>query len=602
MTHSQDTDSKYIGQIRHSIECLPQWYQILALSGFFLVIYLRDNNVVSWLVANLHNSFGTERIWSPGYTATLEQMTFNERLFFTLYGIFLLLVNFFLYKMCCTDSYGVGSSVAQLLPDRRRCTVVLWVLMCGVEALRLREETDELFQRRDSLASIALHGLSGVSNTETTGHFSMISSSNAHFVIQVEVGKMYLGNMLVKRFPVILCAGLFRIGRDMPSCTHAALRYYFVTVALFIGAAELATMSMSSSWHSLASWALVSWTLLVSCIINFIYGPTKRAGTVATVCASKALIEALRGLLTCAGMWVIASMTVLTVVTGMHVVELLLVWLLFSLLIIWIPAVVDACAVEYILLLTFAICVVGYRVGILTADGSLRFGTVVAVWWFDLCLVYNVTTNLFRTRYAGIGAALWFFWWIIAPPRDVYDTSEPLGVRKMLRYRVDDMLQTANLDSTAANADELKEAFHGRLKAGITLSIVLVATASAIGRIQSTEVKARLRRAAIPLASPSTICSKAVRTAALIACVAPALATYYIFRLYVIPQIMLLPHTVSRWISWSAACIVLGELMDVKGTIVMIFLRLVGAADPPMTAEDVDEQSSDDDKMSTLSG
>ncbi|RNC43491.1 hypothetical protein TcCL_NonESM06803 [Trypanosoma cruzi] len=114
----------YLGSIYHSLEHLPQWYQVFALSGLFFLFPLREITLVGWLAVSLHRSFGTEIVWSEEYQRILEQMSFNERICLTLYGVALSVLAFFLtdclpvapFMLGCMSPASVGGVNGGLPP------------------------------------------------------------------------------------------------------------------------------------------------------------------------------------------------------------------------------------------------------------------------------------------------------------------------------------------------------------------------------------------------------------------------------------------------------------------------------------------------------
>ncbi|EPY17268.1 hypothetical protein STCU_10716 [Strigomonas culicis] len=104
--------------------------------------------------------------------------------------------------------------------------------------------------------------------------------------------------------------------------------------------------------NTVISLCTIAWSLIFLGTVNFIYGPSKRAGVVVTASAVNCFYTAAKGMLTCYALSAIATLIVLTAVVSVHVVELIGMWLVMFLLLVWAPAIIDSCSTDYMALLS----------------------------------------------------------------------------------------------------------------------------------------------------------------------------------------------------------------------------------------------------------
>lgn len=630
----------YLGSVSHSVEHLPKWYQIIALCGIVFVIYLRGNPVVEWLVVNLHSSFGTDFIWYAGYQQLLEQMSFNERLCFTLYGISLAVVIVLIYQAFCTDRYGIASPAMQMFPDRKSCTIGVFVALCAAETVRVRSDMASTLGTKGTLSNIVINGFVGL---EENGHDPLLASSNPHFIVQAELIKEFFKSVITTRIPVASVAVAFRLSRDIPRNTHSGLRWYMATIAVVMALRDIFIMYAENDWGSVSHWTAILWAAAFVGTVNFIYGPSKRAGMVATVTARQSFSEAIKGIVTCTALGCIAPLMVLTLLVSVHVVELISLWLLVSLCIVWVPAIVDSCSTDYITLMTGAVAFLGHAMGHLTVKGSLRFALILGVWWLAACLIYNVAMNITNSRYGGIAVVLWFVFWVISPPTPTLDdgfarraeSSDGLNevdammahitgsasaptptttamavaneagdnVASFIGNRLTWMCLLADYDAEEGPQPAAQGLFNtaipdrARLDNGqelfysvVQVAVLICAVAAAINwyraRRIDNDTAVRMRRSGAILASPGILLRKGIRTLILVFCVGTFLLSAWTFRECILPIIArFLPDFIARGISLSVGCSVLGALMDMKETMYDLVARVLGLLDPPVVAE-----------------
>ncbi|KAG5468783.1 hypothetical protein CUR178_01619 [Leishmania enriettii] len=582
--------SYYLGGVRDSLGHLPPWYQLLSLGGVFCVIHLRNNAIVTWLVVQLHSSIGTEAMWPDEYKDTLRAMSFTERLCFTLYGTALAAVAVVFFRVFCQDTGNIGWSVGQLFPDKKLPTVVMVVLMCAAECIRLQQVIVEQLNTPGSLARFAMHSFEGIEASEFDPR---VAESNAHFVIQFELLRAYLTQACVHRVPVVLLAGVYRLFRDVPNKAHVALRWYMATIAGFTVAQEMLGMYIGYMWTDWSLWAMVIWSLVFIGVVNFVYGLSKRAGTVVTMSSANCVTEALRGLLTCSALWFIASLVVLAFVVSVHE-ELVLIWLFMSLMILWTPAIIDACAIDYMAFLSIgAGCVVYAMNGVASVWASVRFGVLHFLWWLFVSLLYNAALHLFASRYLAMTVAAAWFLWSLAPPTELWENAESAaelglenghGVVHLLTARVLWLRAVADFRPLPKDSwiyrrtqGDGRRAFDFLLHAAVSASAACVVVSSIVERRLPDEARLAWQQRDIVSATPGVLLRKTIRALVVVGCVATSTGMWWVVRHYALPMwTQLLPDIISKSLATVAALTVLGNLMDMQDGLYTAFMRILG--------------------------
>ncbi|KPA82410.1 hypothetical protein ABB37_03485 [Leptomonas pyrrhocoris] len=589
----------FLGSVSISLEHLPPWYQLLSLCGVFAVVHLRNNAVITWLVVQLHSSTGTEAIWVDEYKMTLRVMSFTERLCFSLYGVTLAAIVAVLFRVFCQDTYNIGLNVGQLFPDKRLPTAVVLVLMCVVDGIRLHTVIIDILNSPDSLAHLALHNFVGL---EATDFDPSVAESNPHFVIQFELARSFIFSAALRRLPVMLLAAAYRLSRDVPRKAHVALRWYMATFAVFFLLQEILSMYLRYVWSDWSAWAMVGWAVVFLGVVNYTYGPSKRAGTVVTISAANCVTEAVRSLLTCAALWFIVSLVVLAFVVSVHE-ELVLIWLFITLLILWTPAIIDSCAMDYMTFLSFGAAAVRHAMdSTSTVPSSVRFGVLVFLWWLSTSLLYNATIHIACSRYVAAAVALCWFLWSLAPPRELWENPQStaqLGLEDghsvvhLFTARILWLRAVANFHSLPAGSwmyhrsdGDSQKAFDLLLHEVVAVCVVCVAITSAVHYSLSPAVRLRWQQHDIVSTTPSVLLRKAIRTLVVVFCVGASVAAWWMVRLYVLPMwTQLLPDIIGKGLCTVAAVTTLGNLMDMQDSMYDGCVRVLGLRNPKMAAE-----------------
>ncbi|KAG5468371.1 hypothetical protein LSCM1_02351 [Leishmania martiniquensis] len=598
----------YLGGVRDSLGHLPPWYQLLSLGGVFCVIHLRNNAVVTWLVVQLHSSIGTEAMWPDEYKDTLRAMSFTERLCFTLYGTALAAVAVVFFRVFCQDTWNIGGNVCQLFPDKKLPTIAMVILMCAAECIRLQQVIAQQFNTPGSLARFAMHGFEEIEATEFDPR---VAESNAHFLIQFELLRAYLTQACVHRVPAVLLAGVYRLFRDVPNKAHVALRWYMATIAGFTVVQELLGMYIQYVWTDWSLWAMVIWALVFIGVVNFVYGLSKRAGTVVTMSSANSVTEALRGLLTCSVLWFIASLVVLAFVVSVHE-ELVLIWLFMSLMILWTPAIIDACAIDYMAFLSIGAGGVVYAMGGgVSVWTSVRFGALHFLWWLFVSLLYNAALHVFASRYIAMTVAAAWFLWSLAPPTELWENAESAaelgledghGIVHLLTARVLWLRAVAEFRSLpkdswiyARTQGDGRQAFDFLLHAAVSGSAACVAISSLAERRFTDEARLVWQQRDIVSATPGVLLRKMIRTLVIVGCVAISASMWWVVRHYVLPLwTQLLPDIINKSLATVTAVTVLGNLMDMQDGLYTAFMRILGLRDV-LRAREGQAHASDDD-------
>ncbi|CCW66472.1 unnamed protein product [Phytomonas sp. Hart1] len=609
-------DQQYFANnISKSLKRLPRWYQIGALCGVLIVIYLHDTFFISWLVMNLHNSLGTAWIWYPEYQTVLTHLSFKERLCFTLYGVGLGIIVVLLYKVFCQERFKIGSPLVQLFPDRKGLTVLMCVLLCLIEMLRMQEVITECFTEATSIASIALKELGKGKSNHSRSKYGL------HFVIQMELLGAFLFRVLPGQLMAMLIAMAYRLFRDIPLKIHVAVRWYMVTLTVVYAVWTVVSAVFSRTKPTPSSWAMIGWSAFFLGTVNYLYGPLRRAGMVVAISSSCTITKTIRGLVMCMALRSIISLLALTLLVSVHVVELITIWFMVMLLMLWVPAIVDSCSLEGIVFVTGLFSILLYLMNLISTTAAFRLGLMVALGWLNAALLYNLTVNTFHTRYAGIGVMLWLLLWLVSyrknltPPfgrnlhKDFAITNvldlESLSAKQVdeavnatmpvmdtiLGRKIQWMCDVAELRvpldkpviwiSRFTESNKGSGTFYYVIFQNLCTLIVLVFLLTLLKVFQGPEVRSGLHQAELFLVNTGFLIRKIARSIVTTFCVFSFFASWWTLHHFILPYFApIMPSMVSHVISGVFGCITLGALMDMKDTMYEGILQILGLIDP----------------------
>lgn len=587
MTWGSFADSDcYIGSIYHSLEYLPKWYQATALFSVLVLFSLREIAVIGRLAAFLHNSFGTDLVWSEGYQRLLEQMSFNERLCFTLYGIALSLLALAAYRVFARDALHISFQETVTAGGSKWWFVALVCSLFLCEAMViLKEEVTHALSDRTLLA----HAAAGdVENATESGFDPHLGHSDSHFVIQLEILKRLLVSFFKRVGPAALLGCCYRLLRDVPRKAHAALRWYIVTLMLSRSLMTLYFMYRNDEWEQRSSWVLFASTLILLGVVNYVFGPSKRGGWTVATSVVASIHQAIQGIVKCTAIFFVLCVFALALVVSVHVVELLLIWLVFFLMTIWVPGIIDSCSTDYMLCIVTAICFVAREMEYLSDAGSFRLWGLVFLWWLDLCLLYNLATNVCRSRYGGVAALFFlFFWaWHTAGPwvRASGFVSFMENCAAALRSVVEEPLPERESVLFKYGANTM---FYVRaLQTGLGVCVFLMIDIALLNFWEPLEVRSRLRGRSILIVTPKVLFRKLTKTFVLAASIFTCMVTgVFLYRL--LPQLAIFaPDFLTLAIAVGFSCTILGALMDVQEFLCLALMRIFGVVEPPAANDD----------------
>ncbi|RHW73035.1 hypothetical protein DPX39_040017600 [Trypanosoma brucei equiperdum] len=579
---------QHLGSIYRSLEYLPRYFQIFALFGAFFLASIRENPVIAWLAVTMHSSFGTEIVWSVEYQRRLELMTLNERLCLTLYGVALSALAMFTYVKTGHDVLYHLVQESGVDSNSRRWPVAIMCLMLACEGMViLKEEAACELSSSDSIAHFVLTGFRGF---EQTGFDPRLKYANPHFLIQVQILKAYAMSFVKRMLPAVILAFVYRSGRDARRSAHAALRWYTMTIMIFRSLCEAYTMMYGDGLRQYSSWSLLLTSVVWYAMVNYTFGPSKRAGWTASTSSASSVRETTNGISKCIVLFFMVYLSVLALVVSVHVVELLLIWLMFFLLTVWIPAIIDSCAVSYIICITTAVSFVVYKMNHTTKWGSLRLIPLFSLWWLDICILYSLVANVTHSRFGGTLAVL------VALGFHCYHSLEDLehGVRTSGSYveKVVTMLrevveETVTMDEEVSAGPRTEKACYKTLVV-VACAVMgfLISVAALLEYSQSSDVRVHLLNQNIILVTPRVLFRKFVRTFILvISLLVFVIAGLVMYRL--VPQLaMFVPDFIALGVAVGVACAILGRLIDLQDPLYDALMRLIGAMEPPALTED----------------
>lgn len=390
-----------------SLKLLPKWYQVFGISGILVLVYLRHDPIVAWLVTKLHQSFGTQYIWLDSYQTHLENMSFNERIAFTFYGVALaasagLLIRCFIWSR---PTFGHG----EYFPDRSTQNVVCLTMLCLFEMVVLKDIIHKCLEDPNSQAHAALQRMNG------EGPFQAERARNStsflereglhwdrHYVIQKDILFNLIKVVAKKHTMVLSISALYRIVHDVPRKIYMSLRWYMLTYITAYSVIGFLTAVIYKNWCSLPLWVSIASTLVYYGMLNYTYGSSKRAGMTKDTSYAHSARMVWMGLLMCSCYAIVALLSMLTIIVSVHVFELIFVWVSIFFTVMWVPAATDSFAMSYMVLITGATALIGNSMGALTYLGAVRYVFLVTLSWIDICLMHNVVLIVSFSRYVAI--------------------------------------------------------------------------------------------------------------------------------------------------------------------------------------------------------
>lgn len=200
---------------------------------------------------------------------------------------------------------------------------------------------------------------------------------------------------------------LYRAGRDAPRKIFVSLRWYMITYATFLCLIRLLYTVLSGEWGSQSLWVSFCCDAVYVGVVNYTFGSAKRAGMIAHTSYIRCITLAALGTGMCLLMMGVRLIVALAVGVSMHVFELIVIWLLIFLVVVWFPATTDAFATNYMVVLAAGTAYIGYRMEALyTVSGVARYVLLVYVGWINLSLQYHLWLNLFFSRYISIAIVI----------------------------------------------------------------------------------------------------------------------------------------------------------------------------------------------------
>ncbi|EKF29861.1 hypothetical protein MOQ_006336 [Trypanosoma cruzi marinkellei] len=576
----------YLGSIYHSLEHLPQWYQVFALSGLFFLFPLREITLVGWLAVSLHRSFGTEIVWSEEYQRLLEQMSFNERICLTLYGVALSVLAFFSYRLFARGALHAGLHESGLSGGRKWWPAAVVCLLFGCEAMAaLKEIVARILSDPTSLGCLALGVFQGVENKTFD---PLLMKTNPHLIIQLEILRAMLLSFLERVVPAVVIGCCYRLLRDVPRRAHAALRWYIVTVMISRSLVEIYRMYWNNEWGQLSSWILFVSTLVLLGMVNYAFGPSKRGGWTAATSFVSSINQTISGIVKCTAILFVIFLCALALVVSVHVVELLLIWLIFFLMTVWIPAIIDSCSTEYSLCIVTAISFIAHQMEYLTDVGSLRLWGLLFLWWLNLCLLYNFATNACRSRYGGIVAVSISIMGIWRMTGHDGKTGDIVSFLENSAAKIRDVVEGfSTVNETELIVEHAGLAvYNSLLYTGFTACVILVLCIGLIALCEPKEARSRLLRKNIVIVAPGVLLRKLVKTLILGVCFFIFMLTGTLLYRFLPQFAMFAPDLLALGAAVALACTILGGLMDMQEFLYLSFMRVIGFMDPPVANED----------------
>ncbi|KAH9577230.1 hypothetical protein LSM04_000780 [Trypanosoma melophagium] len=579
----------YLGHIFHSLEHLPQWYQLVSLFSVLCLFPLREIAVVGWLAASLHNSFGTEMAWPEDYQLLLEQMSFNERLCFTLYGVVLSVMAFLAYRVFAYDVLYIGLRESGLTGKCKWWLAAFVCTLLGCEGMViLREEVSSTLSNKESLAHLALIGFDGINNTRFDPR---LANSNPHFIIQLEILKSLLIAFLEHVGPAAILACCYRLLRDVPRKATAALRWYIVTLMLSRSLITLYSMYRNNDWNRKSPWLLFASSLFFLGMVNYAFGPSKRGGWTAATSVVSSIYQTIQGIVKCTALFLVIYLSVLALVVSVHVVELLLIWLIFFLTTVWVPAIIDSCSTDYIVCICTAISFIAREMNYITDWGSFRLWGFLCLWWLNICLFYNLTTNACQSRYGGIVSlsVLFTVTWRITGLRegrgDFVSFLEHCAA--VMRNLVEGTIPVK--ESMLTGGTVATPMYTSLLQTGFLLCGILVGCIALMSIFSTPDIRTRLISQNIVLVTPGVLFRKLVKTLILAVCFLIFMVTALILYNFLPHLARFAPEFATLAVAVGLACTILGTLMDMQEFFYVVFMRLIGVMEPPAANDEEKE-------------
>lgn len=611
-----------LGNIYISLQFLPRWYQMCAIGGIVILVCLRHNPIIVWLLTAIHMSFGTQYLWYSEYQQLLEKMAFVERMGFTFYGVALGSIVFVCAQKIIFrfESFSKG----EFFNEKPAKNYFCFFLLCVVQTFLLRKAIRSSFTNENSSAYFALRSLQGL-HAEDFQEDKTLSSSmlNQHFIIQGIILCQIIKRFLLVHVPVFLVSVAYRCLKDVSSGVHTSLRWYMATYCSFFSLLKLLKAFYVGDWCDAA--------LLVSCLnsvlyvgmVNFSYGTAKRAGTTKSKSKMLCIQMTVGGLGICFLIWALCLLVMLSVCVSVHVFDVIMIWLGIILSIVWFPASIDSFSANHIMILSAMAGYIGNCMTALTFGGAVRFSVLLTANWITLCVLFNLLVLYFCSRTSAvvaialIGGAVGSVFIRDSTTHRLYFSALKLEAQVADRFLIEQVAL-----SMIRWAVELCNLESGRPAPGIVFSIIgkllhishdsalctytgyivlhVFLIASLLGLIKfysrygvTSANRKKMQRLSISPITPTLFLEFVIRGVASLAVGFIFAGSFTVVKEYIVPRyamIQALPDMLVNVLAFFVACMTLGFL-DCSEAINETIQRSLGLQEPPAKSFD----HSDDD-------
>jgi hypothetical protein len=573
----------YLGSMSDSLRLLPRYYQVMCICSVSSLFWL-DKAIVVALLNNFHINFGAKFVWAEDYTNLLSVLQLHERVALAAYAIGLAGVIAVVFSICALASrYSLSPLQHALFPARENLSIFLWTVFSANTFFAVLVNITPAC----SVVEVSQSSTAGRSESGVTA---------LHAAIQAEI-LWRTGLWWFRRVLVPCAAGAaFRFLRD--SWRHEqgqrsrSLRRYVLSSAWFrvlFRAVEIATSSMSVVAASSADLFELEVELLSAAVIFLVLshecGSADPSGDIRGLSWKRQLMHGVASCLYCASAPAVLALLLIAGLVGVHVVELITVWFLFTLFTLWVPAVFDSFALDYLASLLAAVCAAIWSYELAPIDTAVRMWVA----WFAaataIATFINFASNLFRSRKLSLGIVL--------------------ATGSAILYRQEQRLQfTSSIASAVVAMDSqalfggfgvLSGSFSNSGASGNDLSLMsnlLVATVTTVfftgcneflGWKRSSKSRSSIvarRRRKLPLVTFAVLAVKLSQVLIFGAFVFLSLSITVLLRDTLLPVFMsIFPRQMHRLVAPVLGCLVFGALMDSREDCLTHVLRALGLVD-----------------------
>ena len=581
----------YLGSMQDSLRLLPRFYQVLCICSVASLFWF-DTAIVVNLLNHFHISFGTNFVWAEDYTALLGSLYLHERVALALFALGLIALVAAIYSLCAAaSSYSLTPLQHFLFPSRDQLNTFLWIVFSADTFVAILVTV---------IPACTVAGISqALDPKEKAG---APSTTGIHVALQIEILKR-IGLWWVQR--ALLpgsCAVVYRFivdsGRPGTASRAKPLRRYMSSVAWWRLLLRLLELPLQSTMAPNGIFELqveIVSAVVIQLVLNHECGASDPAGDIKGLSRKRHALHSLTALLYCCSVPAVAALCLVAGLVGVHVVELIAVWMMFTIVTLWIPAAFDSFALDYIASMIAVGCIALTYYQIVPASTACRMWVVWFVAAAAVATVINFASNLLRSRKVCLAMVLIFAAVVL------YLQEQKLAFTARVASAIVEM-DTRALVFSAESLDDFTNSVFSLTSSGTeffspNISFVINTLAAALVTLlfsgfnellahqrvsRSRQGMASRRKRRLPLVTLDVLCVKLSQVFVFAMFVVVSVLATLILRHFALPLFLsILPHELHWVVAAVFGFTAFGALMDSREDCLVHVLRSLGFLNPP---------------------